>query len=345
MIDWNNYTEELYNNVHKFKQESELKNEAYCNNLLDNIESAIKKYSIDSEEFFLYNFEKLSEELRNTYVSQKEYRVTVSNSFDRSNIKNYISKYNCYLMFKEYFKRDVIKVESFDDYDIFKEFVSKHKKYIIKVIDGSLGANVSVVNVNENDSVKNLFFYALKYGGCIIEEFVNQDSAFAAFNESSVNTIRLTTACNDGKVEYLFSLARFGRDNEIVDNGGQGGIISMIDPLTGEVISDGYTEDLVKFTEHPNSHLTIKGFCVPRWNELLQMAETLAVMAKGVTVIGWDFALTDKGWVVIEANTQPSIFPIQMLMAQTFNHGIRKEYERLLGKYKNAQKVFDYEKL
>lgn len=44
MIDWNNYTEELYNNVHKFKQESELKNEVYCNALLDNIESAMKKY-------------------------------------------------------------------------------------------------------------------------------------------------------------------------------------------------------------------------------------------------------------------------------------------------------------
>ncbi len=293
----------------------------------------------------MYNFRYITGKDKKTFVSQKEYRKTVSNSLDKSWVRNYNSKYECYLMFKEYFKRDVIKVESFDDYNIFKEFVSRHKKYIIKVIDGSLGANVSVVNVNENDSVKNLFFYALKYGGCIIEEFVNQDSAFAAFNESSVNTIRLTTVCNDGKVEYLFSLARFGRDNEIVDNGGQGGIISMVDPVTGEVISDGYTEDLVKFTEHPNSHLVIKGFCVPRWNELLQMAEKLAVMAKGVTVIGWDFALTDKGWVVIEANTQPSIFPIQMLMAQTFNHGIRKEYELLLGEYKNTQKVFDYEKI
>lgn len=332
---------EIVQNINKFACgsgpciESNLVNEIIQDNII---------YGISPEEFFLYNFRYITDKDKKTFVPKKEYRKTISNSLDKSWVRNYNSKYNCYLIFKEYFKRDAIKVENFDDYDIFKEFVSKHKKYIIKVIDGSLGANVSVVNVNENDSVKNLFFYALKYGGCIIEEFVNQDSAFAAFNESSVNTIRLTTVCNDGKVEYLFSLARFGRDNEIVDNGGQGGIISMVDPLTGEVISDGYTEDLAKFTEHPNSHLTIKGFCVPRWNELLQMAEKLAVMAKGVTVIGWDFALTDRGWVIIEANTQPSIFPIQMLMAQTFNHGIRKEYERLLGKYKNAQKVFDYEK-
>lgn len=333
---------EIVQNINKFAYgsgpciESNLVNEIMQNNII---------YGISPEEFFLYNFRYIKGKDKKTFVSQKEYRKTISNSLDKSWVGNYNSKYNCYLMFKEYFKRDVIKVERFDDYNVFKEFVSKHKKYIIKVIDGSLGANVSVVNVNENDNIKDLFFYALKYGGCVIEEYVNQDLAFAAFNESSVNTIRLTTVCDDGKVEYLFSLARFGRDNEIVDNGGQGGIISMVDPVTGQVVSDGYTEDLVKFTEHPNSHLVIKGFRVPKWDELLQMTEKLAVMAKGVTVIGWDFAFTDKGWVVIEANTQPSIFPIQMLMAQTFNHGIRKEYERLLGKYKNTPKVFNYEKI
>ena len=46
--------------------------------------------------------------------------------------------------------------------------------------------------------------------------------------------------------------------------------------------------------------------------------------------------MTDKGWAIIEANTFPSIFPIQMLTTQQYGHGMRDEYEALIGKYKST---------
>lgn len=334
------YDKALVDNLKRFKKDS-LSDEKYITSLVSDIESNIAKYQIDSEEYFLYNFETATTDIKQTYVSTKEYKECIVNSIQKEYLDTYKNKYSCYLAFKDYFKRDVIKVQDFNDYAAFKDFVDKHKKYIIKVIDGSLGSKVSVVNVNPNDDVKNLFFFALSYGGCIIEEFVNQDPVFAKFNESSVNTIRLTTVYDGDDVEFLFSLARFGRDNEIVDNGGQGGIISMVNPLTGEVISDGYTEDVEKFEKHPNSKIAIKGFKIPQWNDLINTATEIVKKTKGITIIGWDFALTDKGWVIIEANTCPSIFPIQMLMTQTFGHGIRSEYEKTIGKYKNCVRT-DY---
>lgn len=343
MFNWSLYDKELVYTVHKFIPEIDLYSEEEILDIIDDIISANKKYLVTYNEYFLYNFYGASDSIRRTFIPKCQFKKTISNSLDRKFVYIYNSKYDCYKTFNKYFKRDAIKVENFDDYNEFKKFVSKHKKYIIKENDGSLGSNISVVNVKENDNIKDLFFYALQYGGCIIEEYLTQDPVFAAFNESSLNTIRLTTVYDNGKVDYLFSLAIFGKKNSIVNNGGQGGIISMVNPMTGEVISDGYTEDLERYIEHPDSHLAIKGFCVPKWGELLKIAEELAIKAKGVTVLGWDFALTDRGWAVIEANTQPSGFPIQMLMAQTFGRGIREEYEAMIGKYKDTKKIFEYE--
>lgn len=336
MISWKDYDESIVRNLHRFIKNIDSWDNERVHSLIKDIKKANEEYYIDSEEYFLYSFSNSSAEHKSSYVSSKEYKKTLENSVNREYLDTYKNKYNCYCYFKDYFKRDAIKVTDFGDYPAFADFVSHHKKYIIKVIDGSLGSKVSVVNVNENNSVRDLFFHALSYDGCIVEEYVNQDKIFAEFNPSSVNTIRLTTCCDNGEVRFLFSLARFGRDGAIVDNGGQGGIISMVDPLKGVVVSHGYTENIEKFEVHPNSKIAIKDFEIPKWKELLEMATELAKKAKGITVIGWDFALTDRGWVIIEANTFPSIFPIQMLTTQAYGRGMREEYEKLIGKYKNT---------
>lgn len=339
MFDWTKYDSEIKNTILRFKSDINNYDEKYIENLVNDILQCVKVYNITYTEYFYYGFENLSDEIKKTYVTTDEYKNTLLNCIKEDKIPVYKNKYSCYEELKSFYKRDIIKVTDFSDYNNFVQFVLKHKKYIIKVIDGSLGAKVSVVNVTEKDNPKNLFFYALGYGGCIIEEFIDQDPVFAAFNKSSVNTIRLTTVCDDGKVNYLFSLAKFGRDNAVVDNAGQGGIISMVDTETGEVISDGYDELLNVYFKHPNSNLDIKGFRIPRWNELLEFSESAAKSAQGITVIGWDFALTDKGWDVIEANTFPSIFPIQMLMNKTYDHGIRERYNAFLQKYSHNKKV------
>lgn len=336
MISWKDYDESLVRNLHRFINDIDSWDSESLDFLIKDIQKANEEYNIDSEEYFLYGFSGSSAQHKSSYVSSKEYKQTLENSVNKEYLETYKNKYNCYCYFKDYFKRDAVKVTDFSDYPTFAQFVSKHKKYIIKVIDGSLGSKVSVVNVGENNSVKDLFFHALGYDGCIVEEYVVQDKVFSAFNPSSVNTIRLTTCCDNGEVQFLFSLARFGRDGAIVDNGGQGGIISMVDPKKGIIVSHGYTENIEKFEVHPNSKIAIKGFQIPRWDELIEMATELAKKAKGITVIGWDFALTDKGWAIIEANTFPSIFPIQMLTTQQYGHGMRDEYEALIGKYKST---------
>ena len=77
---------------------------------------------------------------------------------------------------------------------------------------------------------------------------------------------------------------------------------------------------------HPNTNTQIKGNKIPCWDDLLKLSDELANTIPEQTIIGWDFALTDKGWVVIEANHKPSFIGIQMCSQK----GVRKLLNRAL---------------
>lgn len=46
------------------------------------------------------------------------------------------------------------------------------------------------------------------------------------------------------------------------------------------------------------------GFTIPRWEEVVAMAKELATIVDGNRYAGWDLALTDNGWVMIEGNAR-----------------------------------------
>ena len=57
------------------------------------------------------------------------------------------------------------------------------------------------------------------------------------------------------------------------------------------------------YEKHPDSGLTYRGWEVPQWQELLIMAEKIFRQCfPEHRYIGFDFALTERGWVLIEGN-------------------------------------------
>ena len=77
--------------------------------------------------------------------------------------------------------------------------------------------------------------------------------------------------------------------------------------------------------KHPNSGMKFKGWQVPLWEDLLKTASDLhQSLPPKHKYIGFDFALTPKGWVVVEGNW--GNFPHQVCV----HHGIRVEFEKLM---------------
>ena len=90
---------------------------------------------------------------------------------------------------------------------------------------------------------------------------------------------------------------------EQFDNGGSGGVFAVINPETGIVYTDGIDETGKYYSEHPDSGVKYKGWQVPRWQELCEAVEKAHknYLPKH-HYVGWDWALTDQGWTLIEEN-------------------------------------------
>ena len=75
------------------------------------------------------------------------------------------------------------------------------------------------------------------------------------------------------------------------------------------------------YTKHPDTNLDIVGFKIPMWNEALDFVKKLANVIPNVKYVGWDIALTEKGWVLIEGNEKG-----QFLWQIPTKQGFREEF-------------------
>lgn len=139
--------------------------------------------------------------------------------------------------------------------------------------------------------------------GFILEELIRQVPETAQFHPHSVNTIRVATVRFPEGVEVIAAFFRTGRGGNFVDNAGAGGVFGVIDLKTGKIVAVG-DEYGNQYTHHPDTKLPMVGFVIPHWEEAIERAKELATVVKGNRYAGWDLALTDKGWGLVEANAR-----------------------------------------
>lgn len=141
----------------------------------------------------------------------------------------------------------------------------------------------------------------------IVQRFVSQHPALAAFNASTLNTIRIVTLVLHGEVHVLSSILRVGAPGNFVDNVSQGGYQCTIGP-DGRLEKLAYThrDGVSSYVETTASGARFEGFAIPAWGRLRDTACELALRLPYMKLIGWDLAVDDAGDVVfIEFNALP----------------------------------------
>lgn len=336
MGDLHNCNEALLGCLKRFIPDYDKLDQQVLNNLVEDIENSKIKYGfLKYDEYFLYHFYKMPEDKRNTFIGMEYYNRIIIDAVRplKGSYPTLKDKFKTYEFLKPYFKRQIIEINDFSDYNKFIDFIQNNKSFIVKEKERSLGANVSKININEATSVRNTFLRLLQYGGCICEEWLNQSQEFAQFNSTSVNTIRFVTLYDGNKFYKVFALLRTGRNGSIVDNAAQGGLFAEIDVNSGKVISNGCSEKDLKIYEcHPDSGKKYKGFQVPCWEELVCIAEELHKKCYPLKIVGWDFTLTEKGWVLIEGNNKPDVIMMQVAHYSEFGNGLKNEINFVLSK-------------
>lgn len=283
-----------------------------------------KKYDVSFGEYFMFHFYERSGKERREYVSDLERIVFCERMNAMKNMTLFDDKGKTYQKFKKYYKRDLIEIFKKGGYEEYTQFVQKHPRFIVKPFDGACGQGIKIVDTKDRDIRQVFTELNTEYkDGYVAEELIVQSHELGQFHPSSVNTVRVPTILYKDRVEIIHPFFRIGMGESVVDNGGSGGLINALDPDTGEIMVSADQQGNY-YTKHPDTGISLKGFIIPKWDEAKELAKELAEVVPDNHYCGWDFVLTDNGWVLQEANDRGGFKGFQL---QT---GFRKELLSIL---------------
>lgn len=209
-----------------------------------------------------------------------------------------------YKNYKEFFKHHVYTLAELQaDSHLVSQIYQDNDKIVLKEVDGKVGAGVKIFTTKELKEA-DLLGYMTKHNFGLLETYVKQHPDIQKLSPSAVNTIRVFTQLKkDGTYEVLGCRMRISV-NSPVDNMGAGNLAAPIDDETGVIVGPGVYSDITKPSEevHPITGVSIVGFQVPFWKEILAMTKKASLKHPQNRSIGWDIVVTEDGPGFIEGN-------------------------------------------
>ena len=195
--------------------------------------------------------------------------------------------------------------------------------FIIKPLNSAGGKGVRLMKFEPADGIIDEICNDY-VNGFVIEERIVQRNELTVFHEESINTVRVQTFTIGDHVEIKWPVLRVGRGGSIVDNACRGGVIIGIDVDSGVTFGPGVDESGQQYSSHPDTQVPLSGYQVPCWDNLCKMLKEMAMLCPDCHTIGWDMALSEKGWVVVEGNYGPEI-----LFQYVAREGIYEDFLRI----------------
>lgn len=288
--------------VNIFMPETERADKNLVKKITDDIIKCYYLYGSTPQEYFLFGFRNLPTGRRSEFLTNQHKdrvmieKVGMGDAWDMLENKVLFHK-----KFSEFFRRDVCYVTEAGDCESFLEFCKKHDSFIAKPLNGQCGAGVKIVKATGSSAEKE-FNELFASGKWIIEELIRQSPEMSVWNSSSVNTVRIPSFMNSRGFFILKPFLRSGRSGSIVDNANRGGIFSVIDEQTGKLCTNGFDLYGKEYAMHPDSGIQFLGWQVPEWESLVEFIRTVHSTVPDYPYIGWDYALSENGWVLIEGN-------------------------------------------
>lgn len=169
--------------------------------------------------------------------------------------------------------------------------------------------------IGENDLCK--FIYSLK--DYVVSEYVQQHKYAQEINSSSLNTIRMLCVWDDDINGFYVARCfhRFGSNGSLVDNlGGGNACLHFVDIETGVLEASGMTNNN-NFGEHYSDSVihasgkNLAGLQIPKFEEIKSKIVEISNSLPFLRYIGWDIAITEDGFKIIETNSLTSLGILQ----------------------------------
>lgn len=300
-------------------------------------------YGVSVKQYFFYGFENKTHEEKKDYLTMRNrfaYTYYLNNKEDWYQLEN---KHEAYTRLKEFYKRDVIKISSEGDYPLFEQFAQKHPIFVVKPAGLGCGLGVHKRELKEDCDLHKEFQSLLEIGlgakkqygywthvqvdtDVVLEEEINEDPALAAIHPYSLNPLRVTTIRIGDDVHFFYPRISIGNNKSFITNASSGALVAGIDSATGIIETNGFSEFREEYDVHPMTQVVFKGFQIPKWEEMKAMLTEAAKKLPTIRYVGWDVALSDKGWCIIEGN-----FMGEFTSQVAYGKGCKSELENLIG--------------
>lgn len=150
--------------------------------------------------------------------------------------------------------------------------------------------------------------------GYLVMECIENCKEIKEIFSGSLNTIRMQYSNVDGNPVLLRSFIRFGNSKSNgVDNAKSGGLVAIVDVKTGETFYAFQQDDkgyVIEINEHPDTHKSLI-FKIPQWEEIKDKLNEICISYPQLSYLGFDIAITDTGFSIIEINSLSGLESIQ----------------------------------
>ena len=302
--------------------------------------------------FNLYGHENLKKNYRD-YLSERQYLKLhpLNGAFsvwidDKLTLKHMFSRFDTYL--PEYYfhiegssvvrQANCPETVHGHDFQAILALLREKKILAAKQLWGSCGTGfyrleyidseyyVTGKKISENDLLSLL--RSLKH--YVITEYIRNHNSIAAIWPDATNTLRIMMATVDSEPVLMRSFIRFGNaKSNGVDNAHAGGIEAIVDEDKGRVLfavsldADGYA---TRITNHPDSGAPFD-IEITYWDEIVRVCERICRTYPELRYWGFDVAITQDGFKILEINSLPGLMAAQMKMPLLKDEKTRKVYQ------------------
>lgn len=263
------------------------------------------RFNISPLEYFQFGFYKSSDMNKEDWAgtgTMYEYQKKMNPPAARKILED---KRVFYSVYKEFIKHGIVSLDELkaDLLQAYRVLHNRSNKLLFKPAKGSCGKVVKLLNRSDM-TPPELRDYMIKNKFDLAEEYIIQHPEMCRLSHSGVNTIRIITQL-DSKYGFRILGCRLRITvHSVVDNLAAGNIVACIDEKSGIVNSPGFYNDISRgrVNHHPVTGVSIIGFMIPYWDEIISLAEKLAFVDPSNRSVGWDIAVTEGGPDLIEGN-------------------------------------------
>ena len=258
-------------------------------------------YQAGYMDYWLFEMYDLNRAQRKTIVTRSKNNEFIKRFNDPAYMPEIENKLKFAKNFGEYMHRDWLDMTTATREE-FDAFVKKHPTFMSKPVDGMCGKGIEKINAEAEG--EGLYDRLRSADARILEDYVYQHERLMQLYPGAVNTCRIVSLTVNGVTKIVAAYLRIGNGG-IVDNFNSGGMVVPIEVDSGEIVYPALDKKGNLYETHPMTGTAIKGFVIPKWDEVGELIRTVGGIVPQVGLVGWDVCVTDNGPLLIEANDYP----------------------------------------